>query len=71
VPTFFHIRNISNEVGDFSLVERVVNTRGSRFGNLAEVQKFFQEASVGDIFQLQHDEYIVALGNLIRASWLK
>ena len=50
---------------------RYLGYRRGRKGHHPEIQKFFATAAVGDVFQLQENEYIIALGNLIRASWLR
>lgn len=51
------------------VVERV-DVSAYRF-SVPEIQKFFLTATTGDVFQLQDNEYIVALGTVQKASWFR
>jgi hypothetical protein len=72
---FFHIRTVEVPGSMFGSTPTSLITLAAlndpRWGQLEEVQQFFVTAANGDVFQLQNDECIVALGNLVTASWLK
>jgi hypothetical protein len=72
---FVLIRDIETEIaGVTHVVSRVEFLNGfnrTHYDLLYETRAFFEIAAVGDVFQMQHNEYIVALGSLIQASWLK
>jgi hypothetical protein len=70
---FILVREVESEiegVTHFASAVEFINTNDHRFG-FDEMRAFFATAAVGDVFQLQHDEHIVALGALTKASWLR
>jgi hypothetical protein len=65
---FFHVwRNCETGEDHFEAVQ----VNNAQWAQLEEAQAFFETATVGDVFELQYGEYIIALGTLIRASWLR
>ena len=74
---FMLVRKVETEIEgvdyDFSRVE-FINANGPPFDTrfiLPEIRSFLDTAATGDVFQVQHDEHIVALGEMTKASWLR
>jgi hypothetical protein len=71
---FLYVRTVEipDEIGssEASVIE-LVYSNSYRWAQLEEVQRFFTTAVNGDVFQFQDNECILALGNLIKASWMR
>jgi len=70
---FFTIHEVETEIEGITHVSSQITLIATRdqHSPLPELQHFFETAAIGDVFQAQHDQHIVALGELIKASWLR
>jgi hypothetical protein len=70
---FFKIHEIGIEIEGVTHVLSQITPIAERdqSSRLPELQCFFETAAVGDVFQVQANEHIVALGTVTQASWLR